>query len=235
MTISYFVYFEDLAHPGLRLSDRDRHGILEVLRHTPGLLLGHLFTPATAGGPFINDGPPPRLALQLHFTDLQDLEAVISPQGHLQHLAALDAWPSLAGTTASQQAMATRPFPVREPKPQTQPDELCCSYLVHYPGHAEDFNAWLRHYLDHHPQLMSLFPGIRAIEIFTRLDWVDSMPWHRVHHMQRNKLVFDSSEALTAALESPAIHEMRADYHRFPPFVGGNIHYPMYTYTIAHS
>jgi hypothetical protein len=195
--------------------------------------MAHLFTPATAGGPFADDGPPPRLTLQRVFPDLQALEAAVAPDGHLQRLAAPNAWPSLAGTKVAQQAMTTRAFPVPDPKPAAVADPPRCSYLVHYPGHAEDLNAWLRHYLTHHPQLMTRFPDIRAIEIFTRVDWYDSMPWTRVHHMQRNKQVFDSPAALTAALESPAIRDMRADYHRFPPFVGGNIHYPMHTHTIV--
>jgi hypothetical protein len=50
--------------------------------------------------------------------------------------------------------------------------------------------------------------------------------------MQRNRVMFDSPEALTAALQSPVRHELRADFHTFPPFEGGNFHYPMWTDTI---
>jgi hypothetical protein len=232
-TFSYFVYFEDPIRSGVRISEAERIGVLELLQRTPGLLRANLFTPAVAGEPFLGDGPPPRLALQLIFPDLPSLEFAIAADGYLQALAAPETWPSLAGLAVSQQAMITRPFPVPEPKTAVAPHELRCSYLVHYPGHAEDLNAWLHHYLTHHPQLMMRFPGIREIEIFTRVDWFDSMPWRRVHHMQRNKLVFDSASALTAALESPALNDMRADYSRFPPFVGGNVHYPMHTYTLV--
>lgn len=108
-----------------------------------------------------------------------------------------------------------------------------CSYLVHYPGAAEDFNAWLAHYVDHRPGIMRKFPGIRQIEIYTRVDWVSFMPWERVDYMQRNKLVFDSPDALTTALFSPVIAEMRADFAQFPKFTGGNVHYPMLTREIV--
>jgi hypothetical protein len=47
--------------------------------------------------------------------------------------------------------------------------------------------------------------------------------------MQRNKVVFDSPEALTAALHSPVRHEMRADFNAFPPFSGPVRHYAMAT------
>jgi hypothetical protein len=45
--------------------------------------------------------------------------------------------------------------------------------------------------------------------------------------MQRNKVVFDSPDALNAALASPVRHEMRADFKNFPPFSGANLHFPM--------
>ena len=77
---------------------------------------------------------------------------------------------------------------------------------------------------------MARFPDIREIEIHTRLDWCDFLPWPRANHMQRNKVVFDDAVALTAALNSPVREEMRADYRQVPPFQGGNRHYPMATF-----
>ena len=50
--------------------------------------------------------------------------------------------------------------------------------------------------------------------------------------MQRNKVVFDSQAALTAALNSPVRHEMRASFGRFPPFTGPITHFPMATTTV---
>ena len=51
--------------------------------------------------------------------------------------------------------------------------------------------------------------------------------------MQRNKVVFDDAAALTAALNSPVRHEMRADFKNFPPFEGRNSHYPMATLSLG--
>ncbi len=232
MTIAYFVFFQNGERPGARVSDADLEGISGMLRGTPRLLKAKLFTPTAVDGPFSGDGYPPRFALQLYFAELPELEAVIAPEGHLRALAAPGKFPSLAGTVATQQAMLARPFPTPSPRNPENSDQARCSYLVHYPGHAQDLNAWLYHYLSHHPQLMRDLPGVREIEVYTRLDWCDAMPWERVHPMQRNKLVFDSPAALAAALDSPALHAMRADFRRFPPFVGGNLHYPMITTTI---
>ncbi|HEX9210813.1 MAG TPA: hypothetical protein VF901_09900 [Bradyrhizobium sp.] len=99
-----------------------------------------------------------------------------------------------------------------------------CSYLVHYPGPVEDINAWNLRYLEHHPAIMRTFPDVRQVEIYTRIDWVDRLPSQRVEHMQRNKLVFDSPEALAHALSSDVIKRMRKDFVEFPPFAGGNKH-----------
>ncbi|MCL4183250.1 MAG: hypothetical protein KJ011_07360 [Burkholderiaceae bacterium] len=233
MSFAWFVYFHDAGAPGV-VDAADRSGIRELCRRVPGLSGGYLYTPAAAvGGPFADDEPPPRLALQLCFAELPSLEAAIAPGGSLAALAADDAWPSLAGTTARHQAMVVRPFPVPDRPPSHVPGSGACSYLVHYPGRAEDMNAWLLHYLTHHPQLMAHLPDIRAIEIYTRLDWCDGLPWERVRFMQRNRIVFDSVEALAASFASPALRAMRADFRHFPPFAGGNVHYPMCTEAFA--
>ena len=233
MTISYFVFFDNGERPGTPISESDRERISGIIRGTPGLLKAHVLTPAVVDGPFSDDGYPPQLALQLYFADLPELEAVIATDGHLQALASPGDLPSLAGTAVAQQAMLTRVFPTAMPQNGSISNTSRCSYLVHYPGQAEDLNLWLDYYLSHHPQLMRNMPGIREIEIYTRVDWCDGMPWRRVYPMQRNKLVFDSPSALTAALISPALHAMRADFRQFPPFVGGNVHYPMITSTIV--
>ncbi len=233
MTIAYFVFFHGGEHPHAHISASDRDAVRDILRGTPRLLKAHLFTPTAVAGPFSDDEPPPVFALQLYFADLLELEAAIAPGGHLQALAARETFASLAGATVTQQAMLARPFPTPSPPIPEAPDESRCSYLVHYPGHAQDLNAWLNHYLSHHPQLMRDLPGVREIEVYTRIDWCDGMPWRRTDAMQRNKLVFDHPAALAAALTSPALHAMRADFRRFPPFAGGNVHYPMMTSTIA--
>jgi hypothetical protein len=205
---------------------------MEALAATPHLQRAHLFTPEVARDLYFDDGPSPILAFQLYFSRLEHLEAAIGEGGNIHGVGAR-AWPSLEGATVTHQAMWTRPFPVPEANRRVSPVPCSCSYLVHYPGAAEDFNVWLRYYLSHHPQIMYFFPGVREIEIFTRMDWCDAMPWQRVEYMQRNKLVFDSAAALTEALNSPVRHDMHADRLQFPPFTGSNLHFPMETATFV--
>ena len=215
MTVCWFAMFRNASPEVKWLSD--------VIATTPALKQGLIFTPSSTSDPYLDDGPPPRLALQLYFDDIAALEAALAAGGHLQRLDVL------ADVGASQQAMLVRRYPVPDPTFRTPTDELPCSYLVAYEGASEDLPAWLAHYLADHPPIMARFPGIRAIEIYTCIDWCGGLCWPRVTHMQRNKVVFDSQVALTAALNSPVRHEMRAGFARFPPFTGPITHFPMAT------
>jgi hypothetical protein len=192
---------------------------------TPGLVEALVHTSASTHDPYLDDGAPPSLSLQLYFADIAALEAALARDGHLQRLTGL----LPGGTTGSQQAMLAREFPVPDPVFRTPAGRLPCTYLVAYEGAAEDLNLWLDHYIRSHPPIMARFPGIRRIEICTRIDWIGFLPFPRAAHMQRNKVVFDDQDALTVALNSPVRHEMRADFKTFPPFTGPNTHFPMHT------
>src|SRR4051812_29712975 len=169
MSIAYFAYFE-LPDPARRIAAPELDRVIGVVRALPQLVRGLVFTPTeTKTEHFFGDDPhPPALALQLDFATLPDLEAVLRRDGALQALAGADALPSLRGARITHQAMIARRFPVDQPRFGTPAGGLPCSYLVHYPGAADDLNAWLGYYLDHHPQIMRSFPGIREIGIYTR-------------------------------------------------------------------
>jgi len=204
--------------------------VAELVGSIPDMTEGLLFTPLekSVDHPYKADGSGPVFALQLRFPDLFACEAAMDRSGILARLATGAGLSGLAGLDVTHQVMLTRSFPVdvaAHPEGASAP----CSYLVHYPGPAEDMNAWNLHYLEHHPSIMRTFPDVRQIEIYTRIDWVDRLPSQRVEHMQRNRLVFDSPRALAHALGSDVIKRMRADFVQFPPFAGGNKHFPMLT------
>ncbi|MFT8243244.1 hypothetical protein [Roseomonas sp. BN140053] len=226
---SWFAFARN-PDPAAHLGDAAAGAVLEILRGVPALRRGLVFTPppGQVAHPFPGDERAPMLALQLDFATIEALEAAVAAEGPLRALAdAAHALPP--GTAVTQQAMVRRSFPVPDATIRTASGGLPCSYLVHYPGPAEDMNAWLGHYIRHHPALMAHFPDVREIEIYSRLDWCGGLPWAREEMMQRNKLVFDSPEALSAGLLSPALKAMRADFHQFPPFAGGNVHYTLLT------
>ena len=228
MPFVLFVHVDSSA-PDVFLDDGTLDEVRRIVAATPALTRALVYRPSTARDYYTDDGPSPRLALQLYFGRLEDLEQAIGAEGPLQALADPALFGGLPGLRITHQAMYARPFPVEDATYAPDPGELPCAYLVHYPGAAEDLNRWLDHYLDHHPQIMRRFPRIREIEIYTRVSWRDALPFERVDYMQRNRLIFDSRAALEAALNSPVRHEMRADFEQFPPFTGANVHYPMLT------
>ena len=203
------------------------------LRAIPKLAKALMHTPAVTSDPYVKDGAPPLLVLQLYFDELPDLEAALSRGGQLRALTSHNEFPSLAAAEVAQQAMLVRPFAVADPLFKTPGGEPHCTYLVSYEGEAEDLNAWHAHYLENHTRHMAMFPGIRELEVYTRLDWVSLMPWRRLNFMQRNKVVFDSEAALRDALNSPVRHDMRADFKTFPAFTGPNNHYAMATRVVT--
>ena len=226
MTVCWFALFR---HPSAAIGAEELGWLRRFIAAAPQLRQGLIYTPSAASDPYLDDGRPPILGLQLYFDDIAALEAAIARDGYLQGLTARDV---LMRSEATQQAMLVRRFPVPDPTLRTPPGEPHCTYLVAYEGVAEDLNAWHAHYIAHHPPIMARFPGIRQIEICTRIDWVGFLPWPRVDHMQRNKVVFDSTAALTTALNSPVRHELRDDFKRFPPFTGPNTHFAMLTTTV---
>lgn len=229
MRVTWFATFQKTPEPTCRLSEDDTERLSTLISATPGLTTGLVYTPWPVDGLRYDDGPSPQLQLQLYFKDIEALEAAIGKSGHLQRLADPAMLPSLAKAKVTEQAMLVRAFPVPNKPKAGQP---FCTYLVHYPGPADDLNLWLRHYIDDHTPVMRRFPGIRGVEVSTRLDWCSALPWERVHHMQRNKVVFDDADALKSALASPIMDEMRADLGQFPAFSGGNAHFPMRTVQI---
>ena len=227
MRYCFFAYFEfDQVHP-----DPLDHLLLAMVRglsNLSGLTQALVHTPLPSDTPhaFPDDQKPPDLAWQLYADQPEEIEAWLMPQGALNlSLSQLLAMMGKGGRVVQQQMMLNRRFPT----PETAGTHSA-TYLVHYPGQAQDLNAWNTHYLTSHPSIMQTFPGIQGIEIYTRLDWIGALPGPRVDFMQRNKVVFADAKGLSAALLSPVIHDMRADFHRFPPFSGGNVHHPMATY-----
>jgi hypothetical protein len=229
MPFAYFLSFQNPPDQTLALDASSLSALKSLLAGVPDLKRALVFTPETAKDQFNDDGSSPPLALQLYFSELTALEAAVSADGYFAALTQPGMPGGVEKAVITQQAFYVRHYKVDDPLVRPGKSGLPCSYVVHYPGPAEDINAWLSHYVAHHPQIMRKFPGIRDIEILSRVDWCGGLPWPRANHIQRNRVMFDSPEALTAALQSPVRLEMRADFAEFPPYEGGNFHYPMAT------
>lgn len=168
----------------------------------------------------------PHCVLQWYFDDLDLLESALQSNGAIQTVLATSIDAAWGPGAFVQQVMAVRRFATPDAGPSHKSLERC-SYLVGYEGEANDFNAWLTHYMTYHPPLMAQLPGIRELEIYTRVDYRADIAWPRATAMQRNKVVFDDASALSVALASPVRALMKRDFDAFPPYSGSAPHYPM--------
>ncbi len=224
MEVTWFATFENPSVSSLPDAALER--VAQVIRNTEGLSRGLIHTPWPVDGLPFDDGPAPFLQLQLYAPALVVLERALDHAGSLRALAD-PAWlPVPACTRITEQAMLVRPVTVSG---AWQQKEDVCSFMVHYPGRADDPNAWLGHYMAHHTPIMRRFPAVREVEVCSPLMWLSKMPWYRADHMQRNKVVFDDASGLRAALSSDVMSDMRMDTARLPPFSGGSVHHAMRT------
>lgn len=229
MTISWFCVWQAETDTQVQLDPYDFDGLLALVRGCPEMVEGHILTPAQAEDPYFADTTgSPFLILQLEFREISALENCLRREGYLACLADPEFLPSLGHAKPGQQAMLTRRYPVADAKVAT-PDGSTLSYWVEYPGPAEDENAWHDFYVNHHPQLLAKFPGIRRIEIYTPAFAICGIGLPVRPSMQRNKTVFDSAGAMTAAMKTPVRDALRKDFHKFPPAQGVGLHFPFRT------
>jgi len=207
--------------------------LLALLRGCPGLRAGHVMTPAEAHDPYYpQPSGSPALVVQIDMEDVATLEAQLRPGGHLAPLADADFLPGLRGARVTQQAMLQRRYDVPSPRAPSIAD-TAFSYWVEYTGPAQDANAWHAHYMGGHPQLMAQLPGIRAIEIYTPAVSVCELPIAERGCLQRNRSLFDSPQALSAAMLTPVREALREHFRRLPPFAGESRHFPFATFSIT--
>ena len=223
-----FAWFCTFSHPdpAVVLAPADADYIGGLLQGAALSGNARMHTPDHATDPYSDDGRGPALVIELEFDDLAACEFALEAGGPLRRLADPGCVPSLEGAEVRQQGFLARHYDVPDPRPEAV--ELC-TYLVHYPGPAADVRAWHYHYAHYHPAIMVTFPGVREVAIYTPGEIISGLPFAPASAMQRNKVTFDDAAALDAALHSPVREAMRADFEQFPPFQGGNAHYPMRT------
>ncbi|MGJ7498097.1 hypothetical protein ACSFA8_23935 [Variovorax sp. RT4R15] len=215
----------------LPLDPYERNALRALVNGCPGTQAAHLMLPTSADDPFYPDrAGSPSLVVQLDFAYSPVLEQHLRPGGYLAPLADPEFLPSLARAQATQQGMLARHYPVAEPARYSAHAE-CVSYWVEYAGPAADPNRWHEAYMRYHPLLLSQFPGIRAIEIYTPASLVCGLPLPERPCLQRNKTVFDSAQAMSHAMQSPVRDLLRQDFHRLPAFEGATLHFPFETLT----
>ena len=226
MSVTWYCFFHH-GDSTRSLSDADRRKAVDAVRISPDLQAAYVHTPPSAPHPRAGEDVAPALALELEFANVTDCERALRQDTGLGRIADAGFVPSLAGASVSQQGMLRRHYAVADPASHTATSLY--TYLVHYPGPAENEQAWLDHYMVKHAPLVANLPGVRAVTVDTPAVIVSGLPFRFSGALLRNKAVFDSAEALSVALSSPARDALRADVAAFPEFLGGSVHVPMET------
>jgi uncharacterized protein (TIGR02118 family) len=98
------------------------------------------------------------------------------------------------------------------------------SYFIRYRGTAPDPHGFTTYYETQHAAVLKRFPGIRSLVLHSPTPWHDPCPVRPAGSLLLAQMVFDSPQALDAALNSAARREAREDFLRFPPFDGEVTH-----------
>ncbi len=226
MTIAYLLTYAGPVDAGDTLRGWLRDAPVALFKRAAGIESIDLYVPEKpAHDPYLDDGPPPLATLQAGFDTRENVEALLASEGFRSTIVAPSPAPP-DQAVAAHEVMDWRFYPVageRQPAVLTAP----LSYVVRYQRPAEDETAFVSFYVENHPPLLGKLPGIRNVMCYLPLAWRDPTPIARADYMLGNEVVFDSMEALDAALKSDVRHELRQDFRRFPKFTGRNTHFAM--------
>ena len=182
-----------------------------------------LYLPQASHDPYLDDGQGPAALLQTRFADQGALEQAIADSAFSDSCKDGDA---ITGLSIAHQAFEVREYPVAGAA-EAVPLEAPVSYVVRYFRPSEDEQAFIDYYCTSHPPLLGKLPGIRNIYCYVPITWADASGIDQIDYLFGNEVVFDSLDALNAALASEIRDELREDFHNFPKFAGDNPHHAM--------
>ena len=210
MTIAYFLTAEEVG-----FADE----LMPRLMRRPEVIAASLFTPDQAEDPYVDDGAPPALMLEIEVGDLGALDALFADAAIRDQIEA-------AGPLAKGDAFELLSFPIAgvdAPAYRSSP----MSFVVRYFAPVSDEMLFRDYYLENHPPIMADMPGIRNVLCYVPVPWSNPAPIPSSGCILGNEVVFDSLDALNAALASDVRHRLRDDYKSFPVKPGPNTHYAM--------
>lgn len=223
MTIAYFLHVDGPAgqHEKLQAWADDVFGPA-LGNSCPGIRI-EAFTPQSVQDPYLGCEAGKLLIVQADFDSEEQLEnALASPSVG----AALFAMPRDGDFQVTAEAFTVRHFPLLDGSTPSRRAPI--SFVVRYYPPIENEEVFNEHYFSHHPPIMAHFPRIRNILCYVPVKWQDANHVTPSQSFLGNEIVFESIEDLNAALASDVRHDLRADYHQFPPHEGVNRHHAMH-------
>ncbi len=172
-----------------------------------------VYTPGQTTDPYIDDGAPPAVVIELDVPDT----AALSELFEAAEVGLALAPP--AGATANYDVFETMSFGTRRTAP--------VSYAVRYFPPVEDAGYFVDHYLRSHVPILQELPGVRNILCYLPVPWRHPSGMRNSGCILGNEVVFDTFESLDTALSSDVRHRLRKDFHAFPMTPGDATHYAM--------
>jgi uncharacterized protein (TIGR02118 family) len=174
-----------------------------------------------ANDPFLKPDLDPLALAMLHFPTVDALAAAVTDPPFGESLACCP-----QGITASGTSLERRFYPVAG-EAEPSPLHATFSYVVRYHQPAEDAAHFVAHYLADHPPVLARLPEIRSILCYLPVRGATPEVLPPADYIVGNEVAFDSLDHFNAAMASPVRKELRAHFHKFPPFSGRNTHFPM--------
>ena len=185
-----------------------------------------IYQPAAGEVPAFQDGTAAPLLVELNLESLDDASRLIESTA-FNEARGMD---ELGHDAATVDVFQPVHYPVpgnAQPPPRTAP----LSFVVRYFGPVDNEADFVSFYTRNHPPLLARFPGIRNVLCYlpVRIDLPGTITTSG--SFLGNEVVFDSLDALNAALASDVLELVKADGRRFAKF-GHNTHHAMYRATV---
>lgn len=222
MTIAYFLHVDGPAGQEEKLQAWADGVFGPALHHSAPAVRIEAYAPQSVEDPYLGCESGKLLMVQADFATRAGLEAAMA---NVAVADALSAMPGNGDFQATTEAFSARHFPLLDGS--SPPRRAPVSFVVRYYSPVEKAQAFRDHYCAHHPPIMAHFPRIRNILCYSPVDWRDANRLMPTDSFLGNEIVFDSIEDLNAAMASQVRHELRADYHHFPPHEGATSHHAM--------
>jgi hypothetical protein len=217
MTIAYFLHVDGPAGEHEKLQVWADKVFGPALGSSGEAKCIEAYTPQSVEDPYLDSEANKLLMVQADFVTRDQLEAAMANSLVAD---ALNALPNDGDLQVTAEAFTVRHFPLLDGSTSMRLAPI--SFVVRYYPPIENEKAFNQHYFAHHPPIMVHFPRIRNILCYVPIDWRDASHVRPSHSFLGNEIVFDSIEDLSSALASDVRHDLRTDYHRFPPHEGEN-------------
>ncbi|HWK61920.1 MAG TPA: hypothetical protein VNT00_10900 [Eoetvoesiella sp.] len=174
-----------------------------ALRRLDGLLRATLCISEPLADPLLNERTHAGACLALYFRTHHDLTQACANAAALNALFLSEPFRGCDPGELSHQVMQAHCFSTSDGTMGGIQGGF--GYMVGYEGDPTDPAAWVADYMENHVSLMQRLPGIRHIEVFTRIEpyVIPSMGLGQ-NWMLRNMACFATRREMAAALRSPA-------------------------------